>query len=63
MEPDLDKPSIEFCRHFYGYLFEGLTIGKAFENSIEKMKTNFKDQEGELHTCCCAHEHEDHCLL
>jgi hypothetical protein len=43
MEPDLDKPSIEFCRHFYGYLFEGLTIGKAFENSIEKMKTNFKD--------------------
>jgi hypothetical protein len=27
------------------------------------MKTNFKDTESLLYTCCCAHDHDSDCLL
>ena len=50
-----DTVAQKFSQFFYNKLFDGKSIGAAFE--IAKVAAKSSD----LHTCCCAHSHKDDC--
>ena len=50
-----DHTARKFAQEFYSYLFDGFTLGEAFDNAqLASKSTNSL-------SCCCAHSHKPDC--